>query len=224
MKNYYEILQVDTKASKQVIEMAYKALAKQYHPDLNPVEDREQCEEMIKLLNEAREILTDDEKRHEYDIELLGFYNLSDDEQYYSDDYQELINDDGFLNKIPKWIRWIIALPVSFLIWRIAIILISLTWYVKIFGDYKYYIELILEATIGTIIFFYCIYFIVPKHKFASVLTISIILSIIYIFSAAALIIYEDEEALSHTIAILLMVISTIYVNVKVFKYSKTTT
>ena len=71
MKNYYEILQVDIKASKQVIEMAYKALAKQYHPDLNPVEDREQCEEMMKLLNEAREILTDDEKKELYDNELF---------------------------------------------------------------------------------------------------------------------------------------------------------
>ena len=37
MKNYYEILEVDRKASKEVIEKAYKALAIKYHPDLKEV-------------------------------------------------------------------------------------------------------------------------------------------------------------------------------------------
>ena len=34
MKNYYEILEVNKKASKEVIEKAYKVLVKKYHPDL----------------------------------------------------------------------------------------------------------------------------------------------------------------------------------------------
>lgn len=34
MKNYYEILQVNEKASQEIIEKAYKVLAKKYHPDL----------------------------------------------------------------------------------------------------------------------------------------------------------------------------------------------
>ena len=34
MKNYYEILEVDSKASPEVIEKAYKTLVKKYHPDL----------------------------------------------------------------------------------------------------------------------------------------------------------------------------------------------
>ena len=34
MKNYYEILEVDRKASPEVIDKAYKTLAKKYHPDL----------------------------------------------------------------------------------------------------------------------------------------------------------------------------------------------
>ena len=34
MKNYYEILEVDKKASEEIIEKAYRALAKRYHPDL----------------------------------------------------------------------------------------------------------------------------------------------------------------------------------------------
>lgn len=36
MKDYYKILQVASDASPEVIQMAYKALAKKYHPDLNP--------------------------------------------------------------------------------------------------------------------------------------------------------------------------------------------
>ena len=35
MINYYEVLEVSEKASKEVIEKAHKALAKKYHPDLN---------------------------------------------------------------------------------------------------------------------------------------------------------------------------------------------
>lgn len=34
MKNYYEILEVDRNASKEIIEKAYKTLAKKYHPDV----------------------------------------------------------------------------------------------------------------------------------------------------------------------------------------------
>lgn len=34
MKNYYEILEVNENASKEVIDKAYKVLAKKYHPDL----------------------------------------------------------------------------------------------------------------------------------------------------------------------------------------------
>ena len=54
MATLYDILQVSPNASKEVIEMAYKALAKKYHPDLNPEEFRSECEEMMKALNHAR--------------------------------------------------------------------------------------------------------------------------------------------------------------------------
>ena len=36
MKDYYKILQISPDAAPEVIQMAYKALAKKYHPDLNP--------------------------------------------------------------------------------------------------------------------------------------------------------------------------------------------
>ena len=68
--NYYEILEVSKNASKEVIEKAYKVLAKKYHPDLQNSENKSIAEQKMKLINEAYEILSDDSKRQEYDNEL----------------------------------------------------------------------------------------------------------------------------------------------------------
>lgn len=66
MKDYYKILQVAPDASTEVIQMAYKALAKKYHPDLNPGQE-ETAQEKMKDVNEAYEILSDKDKRWQYD-------------------------------------------------------------------------------------------------------------------------------------------------------------
>lgn len=66
MSNYYDILEVSEKASKEVIEKAYKALAKKYHPDLN-IDNKKEAEIKMKELNEAYEVLIDDDKRANYD-------------------------------------------------------------------------------------------------------------------------------------------------------------
>ena len=60
MKNYYEILEVDKNASEEVIEKAYKTLAKKYHPDLQNNSD---CQDKMRQINEAYEILSKDLKR-----------------------------------------------------------------------------------------------------------------------------------------------------------------
>ena len=70
MNNYYEILEVSKNASKEIIEKAYKVLAKKYHPDLQQGEEIKKAEEKMKQINEAYEILSDDEKRKQYDIKL----------------------------------------------------------------------------------------------------------------------------------------------------------
>lgn len=70
MSNLYEVLEVSEKASKEIIEKAYKVLAKRYHPDLQEEKDKKQAEEKMKQINEAYTILIDDEKRKAYDIEL----------------------------------------------------------------------------------------------------------------------------------------------------------
>ena len=66
-KNYYEILGVDKNASEEEIKAAYKKLVKQYHPDLHPGD--ETAAEKFKEINEANEVLTDQQKRAAYDYE-----------------------------------------------------------------------------------------------------------------------------------------------------------
>lgn len=70
MKNYYEILEVDIHASSEVIDKAFKVLAKKYHPDTQEDSKKEWAEEQFKMLNEAYEVLSDDTKREEYTKEL----------------------------------------------------------------------------------------------------------------------------------------------------------
>ena len=70
MDTLYDILEVSRKASKEVIDKAYKTLAKKYHPDLQTSENREYAEKMMKKINDAYDILSNEEKRNEYDRKL----------------------------------------------------------------------------------------------------------------------------------------------------------
>jgi molecular chaperone DnaJ len=64
-KDLYEILGVDRNASQEEIKKAYRRLAKKYHPDLNPGD--KEAEQKFKEINEAYEILSDPQKRAQYD-------------------------------------------------------------------------------------------------------------------------------------------------------------
>lgn len=70
MKTLYEILEVSEGASKEVIEKAYRVLAKKYHPDLQTEENKLKAEKHMKEINEAYSILGDEGKRKEYDKKL----------------------------------------------------------------------------------------------------------------------------------------------------------
>jgi curved DNA-binding protein len=64
-KDYYKILGVDRKAGERDIKQAYRKLARQYHPDVNPGD--KSAEEKFKQINEAYEVLSDKEDRQKYD-------------------------------------------------------------------------------------------------------------------------------------------------------------
>lgn len=65
-KTYYEILEVDKKASQEQIKSAYRRLAMLYHPDKNKVPE---AEEMFKRIAEAYSVLSDPSKRKQYDLD-----------------------------------------------------------------------------------------------------------------------------------------------------------
>lgn len=79
-KNYYDILQVNRNASPEIIEKAYKTLAKKYHPDLQTTEENKtQAEEILKQINTAYETLFDPEKKKEYDNTLVDHFVSEED-------------------------------------------------------------------------------------------------------------------------------------------------
>ncbi|MCI8383691.1 MAG: J domain-containing protein [Clostridia bacterium] len=72
MKNYYEILEVNPKASKEIIEKAYHVLVKKYHPDLYTGAKQQYAEKKIKEINEAYHILSDEFLKEQYDNEIYN--------------------------------------------------------------------------------------------------------------------------------------------------------
>ncbi len=79
MKDYYRILGISESASNDEIKRAFRKLAKKYHPDKNPGD--KSAEEQFKLINEAYEVLSDKQKRQQYDRmkrgDFSGFGNFS---------------------------------------------------------------------------------------------------------------------------------------------------
>ena len=66
LKDYYSILGVNVNASTEDIKRAFRRLALQHHPDHNP-ENIKEAEEKFKEINEAYEVLSDEEARWRYD-------------------------------------------------------------------------------------------------------------------------------------------------------------
>ena len=70
-KDYYEILGVSPDADAKTIKQAYRKLARQHHPDVNP--GNKEAEEKFKTINEAYQALSNPEQRKKYD-ELRAQY------------------------------------------------------------------------------------------------------------------------------------------------------
>lgn len=86
MKNYYQVLEVNENASPEVIEKAYKVLAKKYHPDSWPSNKSYWAEDRFKEITEAYQTLSNTELRKNYDMQI-GINNSF--ESKYTDLYNE---------------------------------------------------------------------------------------------------------------------------------------
>lgn len=97
-ENYYEILEVNKNASPEIIEKAYKTLVKKYHPDLQEDNLKNIYEEKIKKINKAYDVLSNSEKRKNYDLNLNNTIISSDD-------YNNLINENINLKKEINYLK-----------------------------------------------------------------------------------------------------------------------
>jgi molecular chaperone DnaJ len=71
-KDYFNILGVSETADADEIKKAYRKGAMKYHPDRN--RDNKEAEEMFKEINEANEVLSDPQKRSQYEAYRRGDY------------------------------------------------------------------------------------------------------------------------------------------------------
>src|SRR5574340_1231760 len=70
-RDYYEVLGIDKHADKQTIKKAYRQLAKKYHPDRNKEAG---AEDKFKEVQEAYDVLSDDQKRAAYDSLFVSIF------------------------------------------------------------------------------------------------------------------------------------------------------
>jgi curved DNA-binding protein len=96
-EDYYKELGVEKSASTDEIKKAYRKLALKYHPDRNPT-DRKKAEEKFKKISEAYAVLSDPEKRQQYDnVGSEGFSRqYSQDDIFKGFDINEILRDLGF--------------------------------------------------------------------------------------------------------------------------------
>lgn len=143
----YDVLEVNPNASREVILMAYKTLAKKYHPD-SYSDNRDYYEEKMKLINRAKEVLTNDELRRQYDIELNASknnYGYSINSEKYRNYYYEdrKSNDNCIELETHPWMRYFARMFDSTLeIFILVFLTINYlpSEYLSIFGNFSEYI------------------------------------------------------------------------------------
>jgi curved DNA-binding protein len=79
-KDYYKTLGVSKQATDQEIKTAFRKLARQFHPDLNP--GNKEAEQKFKTINEANEVLGNPDKRKKYDELGANWEQIQKDREY----------------------------------------------------------------------------------------------------------------------------------------------
>ena len=92
-RDYYEILGVKKEASQDDLKKAFRQLARKYHPDLN--KGSKEAEEKFKEINEAYHVLSDPQKRAEYDQVGHAAFKPGDFGEYKTPSYEDLFRDFG---------------------------------------------------------------------------------------------------------------------------------
>lgn len=94
-RDYYEVLGVPRESSKEQIKDVYRKLAMQYHPDRNKAPD---AEEKFKEISEAYAVLSDDQKRQQYDtLGHAGFdQRYTREDIFRGADFDSIFRDIGF--------------------------------------------------------------------------------------------------------------------------------
>ncbi len=95
VKDYYKILGVPRNATQEEIKKAYRKLALKYHPDRN--KGNKEAEEKFKEINEAYAVLSDPEKRRQYDmLGAEGFQKkFSQEDIFRGFDFESILRDFG---------------------------------------------------------------------------------------------------------------------------------
>ena len=90
-KDYYELLGISKNSSQDEIKKAFRSLAKKYHPDINKDKN---AEEKFKEINEAFQVLSDSQKRSQYDQLGHSAFNGQDFSGF--NNFEEIFRNFGF--------------------------------------------------------------------------------------------------------------------------------
>ena len=103
-KDYFKILGISRNATDQEIKSAFRKLARQFHPDLHPHDEKAESE--FKEINEAYEILSDEDKKNSYEEYLSYWFKNIDgksrdfDRENNDRRFDEYLNFDDFLSDL----------------------------------------------------------------------------------------------------------------------------
>jgi DnaJ-class molecular chaperone len=99
-KDYYQILNVSRNANAEEIKRTFRRLAMQYHPDHNP-EDVRVASEKFKEINEAYEVLGNEQRRWQYD-RLLNPHSYSRKTMHVDDIFNNEMEADSILEMLRR--------------------------------------------------------------------------------------------------------------------------